>query len=314
MIGDTCEGFIIVPRYGIEPLVQYDLFDQFFAKYSAAMALTLRNIRLETLWRSQELERRRQSEEVARALQDASIPLKDTDFKDLDISVARRLDPAPGITRLGGDFYDVFAINDHLIGLMIGDISGHGLSAAAYNAMIRSSMRALGLQNFGLSEVMEATNNHVISEMRGSFFVTAVYGVLDIVTGDLELCIAGHPQPLIFGKDGLRAYDAPQNPMLGFLPNYQFESYHLTLGKYEALVLYTDGLTEAHNEQGEEFGLARVIDVLTHKKGATPDETTQTLFTDITDFCGSKTPSDDRAILIIRRNRAPRGADPASQA
>lgn len=303
--GANEEGFLIVGKKHDNTQEDFELQERFYKNFSTMIALSLKNLRLENERAEQEKRALVESNRIAQTLQEAIMPLKNPRLEDAHILIAPFLHAAPGLAKIGGDFYDAFLISDHLIGFTIGDISGHGVDAAAYNAMIRSAIRALGLQKFDPSEVLTATNRHILSELKGSLFATAVFGTLDTLTGRVRLCIAGHPCPLIVSGDGQREYESIQNPMLGFLDDFIFESFEFNLLPDEAIVLYTDGLTEAQNMQGEQFGLERLVNILTTRRGRTPQDTAKRLFNEVDVFCGAIEPTDDRAILIIRWHKDP---------
>ena len=303
--GNDEEGFLLVGKKYVDEQEDVELQQRFYKNFSAIIALNLKNLRLESERAEQEKRTLVESNRIAQTLQEAIMPLKNPKLDDAHILIAPFLHAAPGLAKIGGDFYDAFLISDHLIGFTIGDISGHGVDAAAYNAMIRSAIRALGLQNYDPSEVLTATNRHILSELKGSLFATAIFGTLDTLTGSIRLCIAGHPRPLIVSKKGQREYESVQNPMLGFIDDFIYESFECNLLPNEAIVLYTDGLTEAQNPQGEQFGLERLINILTTKRGLTPHDTAKRLFNEVDVFCGAIEPTDDRAILIIRWHQEP---------
>lgn len=300
IIGNENEGYLISGKHSALMQEDTQMRERFFSQFCAMIALNLKSMRLENERVLQEKRELANTNRIAQTLQEAIMPLKNPTIENTRILIAPHLHAAPGLAKIGGDFYDVFCIDDNLVGFSIGDISGHGVDAAAYNAMIRSSIRALGLQKFDPAHVVSATNQHIFSELKGSLFATAVFGTLDTETGHLVMCIAGHPLPLIVYKGNKRSYQHIQNPMLGFIEGFSYRSFEVNLMPNDSIVLYTDGLTEARNSDGEEFGLHRLSEILTTKRGATPQESARILFEEVDEFCGAKEPHDDRAILIVR--------------
>ena len=299
------EGFLIAGRKNTGEDDDLEIERRFYVKFSTMIALSLKNMRLESERIEQEKCALAESNRIAQTLQEAIMPLKHPELDDKHILIAPFLHAAPGLAKIGGDFYDAFVIGDNLVGFTIGDISGHGVDAAAYNAMIRSAIRALGLQNFDPGEVMTATNRHILSELKGSLFATAIFGTLNTTNGLVRLCVAGHPLPLLVSEEGERSYQNIQNPMLGFLENFSYESFEVPLNSNDSIVLYTDGLTEAHNTSGEQFGRERLVNILTTRRGRTPQDTAKRLFNEVEVFCGAREPKDDRAILILRWSQQP---------
>ena len=275
----------------------------FFIAFVAIFAHGMITIRSNKKRRSQAKASLSGSEHIARTMQDALTPLCELNLDGLDIALSHRLQTAPGLAKIGGDFYDLFLLPNGEIGFAIGDISGHGIDAAAYHGMVRGAIRALGLQNLEPAVVMSAVNKYLCSEFKSGLFVTAVYGKLSVRTGDITMCIAGHPKPFILLPSGIRDFRSVQSPLLGFAEDGKYTSFVFRLEENESIVLYTDGITEAHNESGEEFGFERLVESMVHNRGKTPDDTVAALFNIVDDFCGKKEPNDDRAIIAIRREK-----------
>lgn len=313
LIAGEEEGFLVTGRPISGPVKDCELKERFYAKFASMIALAEKNLRLEAERDRQERRALVESNKIAQTLQEAIMPLKNPFIDNNSVLIAPYLHAAPGLAKIGGDFFDAFCISPDLIGFSIGDISGHGVDAAAYNAMVRSSIRALGLQNFDPADVITATNRHIISELRGSLFATAIYGVLNTDTGDATFCIAGHPDPLIIGPQKPHDFESVTNPMLGFIEDCSYTSFAVKLERKESIILYTDGLTEAHNNLGEEFGLERLVNILSTKRGKTPPETVQRLFNEVEVFCGTREPEDDRAMLVIRWDPSLADASAASE-
>lgn len=300
IIGKENQGYLVTGKHTSIMQEDPDIRERFFAQFSEMIALSLKSMRLESERILREKNELAMTNRIAQTLQDAIIPLKDPDIGNSHVLLAPFLHAAPGLAKIGGDFYDAFCIHENLIGFSIGDISGHGIDAAAYNAMIRSSIRALGLQEFDPAYVMSATNHHIFSEFNGLLFATAVFGTLETDTGHVEMCIAGHPLPVIVQDGQQRIYSSVQNPMLGFIEDFAYQCFSFELAPNESIALYTDGLTEARNSDGEEFGRDRLISILVNKRGDTPQESVRALFSEVDAYCGAREPHDDRTILVVR--------------
>ncbi len=200
-------------------------------------------------------------------------------------------------TRVGGDFYDIFELESGRIGVLMGDVSGKGLRAAAITSVVKNSVRAYAYNGAGPAETMRLTNTALFRTIDQQSFVTAFYGVLDTKTGTLTYCSAGHPPALINRAQGTRSLDV-RSPVLGAFPDLRFEEGVDTVGEDEILVLYTDGVTEAR--RGAEFfgeeGLVRALNAL---NGAPASETPDVLFRRVLSFSQGQL-RDDVAILAVK--------------
>lgn len=292
--GDKTIGFHLSSRHVDQPYISTDMLTRFFDKYSAILALTLQKIKIETQHNLLAEEEHHISETLQNAMRPRLRPLPNA-------LSAGRLVPASGLARIGGDFFDAFSNDGRTVYFVVGDISGHGVEAAPHNSFIRASIKAIASTGVAPAGIMEITNNLIVSDLPDDSYVTALCGSLDTVSGHCEVCIAGHPKPLIVNNGVLRTVEVVRNPFLGFIPNLHYRSYTFTLEPHEALILYTDGITEARNSKGELFGLNRLIEVVTAHQGATPDVTLGRLYAAIEKFTGFTPPNDDRATLIIQR-------------
>ena len=199
-------------------------------------------------------ERVRHELQLARELQQQMIPRTLPQFEGIYLG-ARTL-PA---YEVGGDFYDLFAIDDDTLGIVIGDVCGKGMPAALYMAQTRSLIRAEALRSPSPAAVLRRTNRHLRGMNSGDMFVTTLYGRLYLPTRTLVLARAGHEYPLRWAGDGgeiaiPRAIGQP----LGILdePSLDEQSFQLDAG--ETFLLYTDGVTDLVNVTDEFFDATRL--------------------------------------------------------
>lgn len=293
--GDRTLGFHLSSRHVDQPYTSTDLLTRFFDKYSAILALTLQKIKIENQHRLLAEEEHHISETLQNAMRPRLKPLPNT-LSD------GRLIPASGLARIGGDFFDAFSNDGRTVYFVVGDISGHGVEAAPHNSFIRASIKAIASTGVSPAGIMEITNNLIVSDLPEDSYVTALCGSLDTVSGCCEVCIAGHPEPLIVDSGMLRKVEVVRNPFLGFIPNLHYRPYTFTLKPNEAMVLYTDGVIEARNPKGELFGRDRLVEIVTAHQGTTPDVTIGRLYAAIDKFTGFTPAGDDRAMLIIQRS------------
>lgn len=162
---------------------------------------------------------------------------------------------------VGGDFYDVFRIDDSRIGILIGDVSGHGLAAAATAFLTREMARAYTVDVKLPSGVMERAGRGLVDRVERGIFVTAFLAVLDPASGELEFCSAGHPPALLKRRSGQIVSLGSPNLPLGVRAGQAYADGHELMREGDILFLYTDGLIEARCN-GSFFGEARVQELL----------------------------------------------------
>jgi serine phosphatase RsbU (regulator of sigma subunit)/anti-sigma regulatory factor (Ser/Thr protein kinase) len=153
--------------------------------------------------------------------------------------------PAEG-AQIGGDWFDVFALSDRLVGLSVGDVTGHGLRAAATMGFVRQAIRIVARLDTDPAAVMGRVN-HVVCEESGSI-VTAFFGVFDRESGRLRYALAGHGPPIVASADGAIALLEGEGMLLGLDDGTRFSAYEVRLAPGDGLVLYTDGIVEAERD------------------------------------------------------------------
>jgi serine phosphatase RsbU (regulator of sigma subunit) len=211
--------------------------------------------------------------------------------------------PATVTGRVGGDFYDVFALPGGKVGLLIGDVSGHGLEAAALTSVSKNTIKAFALEERSPGAVLEKTNLVVIRTLHDSdatsrHFVTAFYGVLDPETGTLRYSSAGHPPAVIRRASGESALLDSPSPVVGVFEDARFQDKTEQLGPEDLLVLYTDGLTDARIEN-RFFGEQGLRAVLAERTDCAAPGLPSALHDEVVRYCGG-TLRDDLAILAIQ--------------
>ena len=205
--------------------------------------------------------------------------------------------PAPGVGRIGGDFYDVFLLDGGGFAFLLGDVIGHGLGAASKSAMARSTVRALAAVESDPGVVLERAGHVLAQQFENGEFATAVFGVLDPGTGRGRIAVAGHPFPLVFPRH------EPQPPVARSLPlgvegGAGCTSAPFRLRPGDTLLLFTDGAYEARRG-GEFFGEARLIDATSRASGLpTAQAAADAVVAEIKAFAGEV--RDDLALLALR--------------
>lgn len=215
-----------------------------------------------------------------------------------DVDVAHHYRPAPGFARIGGDFYDVFPLGGSRIGIVIGDVCGKGLRAAGTTLKTRTALRAMALEHVDPAEVLEHVNTYLRAELEEDSFVTAAYGTLDTESGLLRVAVAGHPDPMICGRDS-RPFDDVRTHPMGVLDRLEAASVEVRLEPGESIVLVTDGVVDAPGES-DRFGIGRLAELSSRLHCA---ESAETVLDEVLDALAAHSPAtidDDVAVVVVR--------------
>ena len=238
---------------------------------------------------------------VAREIQQTILPrtfdLKLEDAGKVDIFASMQ-----AAKDVGGDFYDFFPIDDHRIGFTIADVSGKGVPASIFMAVSRTLIKATGLRDLAPSECMKTVNDMLCGESVDSMFVTVFYGIYDLKTGLVEFTNAGHNPPYILHADGtVEMLNTASNLVLGAVEGIPFTDETLQLNPGDALMMYTDGVTEAENKEHDQFGTTRLEAELAGLKGADSKQIVEAVNAKVKEFIDGAPQSDDITQLVIRR-------------
>lgn len=210
--------------------------------------------------------------------------------KDLDMSAM--LVPAKEV---GGDLYDFFIRDEHLF-FCVGDVSGKGVPASLVMAVTRSLFRSLSNREKSPATIVTQMNDSMSDMNESNMFVTLFIGVLDMKTGHLDYCNAGHNAPVLF-TDHISMLEVEPNLPLGIIQDFQYKEQSVQLKNDDALFLYTDGVTEAENIHHELFGEERMEAVLHTRRSA--QEHLKAMRNAIAAFVGEAPQSDDITLLFI---------------
>lgn len=236
---------------------------------------------------------------VARVLQETLLPPLLPVIPGVDLSARYR---ATGVGNLvGGDFYDVFEVGAGVWAMVLGDVSGFGPEAAAITGQARYTVRAVARDEPTPSGVLRRLNT-AIGGRTDDRFCTAVYLRLRPFgsTVGVELSRGGHPPPLILRDTGeVESLDGAAGMPMGMFPDAEVSDLPCALAAGDAIVLYTDGVIEARNASGEQFGQERLEELLTSCSGRTADGIARRIELAAMDFQGDSA-SDDVAIVVVR--------------
>lgn len=230
---------------------------------------------------------------IGHNIQMAMIPKTFPPFPERsDLDFAASIIPAKEV---GGDLYDYF-IRDEKLFFCIGDVSGKGVPASLVMAVTRSLFRAQSAHEESPAKIMSGMNDSVAETNENNMFVTFFLGVMDLKTGHMKYCNAGHNPPLIL-TDHIRHLDVVPNVPLGVLPGMDFTEQSIDLHYDDALFLYTDGLTEAENADHDQFGEDRMETVLRERRSSI--DHLKAMQTAVEGFVNGAPQSDDLTMLFI---------------
>ncbi len=205
---------------------------------------------------------------------------------------------------VGGDFYDFFLIDDNRLALVIADVSGKGVPAALF--MMSSKMLINNYALFGgtPAEIISEVNGRVCENNADNMFVTVWLGILEISTGKMTCCNAGHEYPVIKrAGSGFELVNDKHGLFVGTMPGIRYTDYEIQLDKGDTLFVYTDGVPEATNAAEELFGNERMLAALNSAPEGCPlDELLQTVKEHVDRFVGDAPQFDDLTMLAIRYN------------
>jgi phosphoserine phosphatase RsbU/P len=203
--------------------------------------------------------------------------------------------------KVGGDLYDILRCGKNAYGLLIADVSGHGVPASLITALIKVAFQSSSGYFVSPSDTCAQVNSRLLSILQDlCFFVTAFYAVLNLETGSLSYVNAGH-NPAILFRPGTQGYELlePSGPILGVDESAQFETKTITLEPGSRLTLYTDGIVEARDPLGHEFGVESLARSLARSRVLPVGEAVDHAVADLGSFCMSAPLEDDRSVLCL---------------
>lgn len=236
--------------------------------------------------------------QIARDIQMAMVPRSFPPFPERkDVDLYAFMNPAKEV---GGDLYDFFILKEKLY-FCIGDVSGKGVPASMFMAVVRSLFRVAGQQGLSPSAIARQINDAISEDNEQMMFVTMFIGVIDLVSGELDFCNCGHNPPLLLsrGKEAPVFLDCEANTSVGVVPDFEFTGQHFKGLKGRPLLLFTDGLNEAENSEHEQFGNDRIVQVLSEKPYESVSETIDRLRAAIARHAGSAEQSDDLTMMCL---------------
>ncbi len=220
---------------------------------------------------------------------------------DTRYSLAAMLEPARDV---GGDLYDFFLIDEDRLFIAVGDVSGKGLPASLFMAISKALYKSAVLRSpTDIDEITFAANNEISRENPDMLFVTLFAGILDLNTGVLDFCNAGHEPPLLFqpGQDSIDILEGGGGPPICVMEDFPYMPAQVTLQPGQMMLITTDGIGEAMNEAGELYGNDRLFELLTGlPDDADAEVMRKNIYDSVKTHAGEAPASDDITILGLR--------------
>jgi len=287
LVGILCLGKKVTrARYTTEDMTLLSVL-------SDQAAIALENARLY----QETLEKQRMEEElkVARDIQQNLLP-KDT-FHDPDFELSGFNLPSKEV---GGDYYDYITLENGTIGIAIGDISGKGIPAAILMSNLQAALRVSARGFSSSRRVMAQVNRQIVETTSPEKFATFFYGVYHPKRGWFEYTNAGHNFPVVRHKNGDLTLLKKGGLVIGVKKDFEYHSEKLRLKSGDTMLFYTDGVTEAMNSSGEEFGEDRLFTALLNEKTVSPKELIEGILTHVSAFTGGCMQNDDLTMVVLQ--------------
>ncbi len=240
--------------------------------------------------------------DIAREIQQSLLPRVFPPFPEhKEFSLYAGVQPAKEVA---GDFFDFFFVDEDTLTLIVGDVSGKSVPAAMFMAVSRTLLRTVCSHEKNLADAISYANNILCEDNDTCMFVTLFVANLNIKTGEINYCNAGHHQACnLMANNEVEQFGITGLPALGAIPNVTFKTGTYKLGQGDKLIIYTDGITEAHSPEKELFGEERLFEILKREGDKSPEELYNIIIKEVNDFQAGEN-FDDVTLLILERCRA----------
>ena len=233
---------------------------------------------------------------LASEIQQGMLPKKDKEFvDDSRFDIHALMHPAK---QIGGDFFDFFMIDDKHIAILVADVSDKGVGAAFFMAISKTLIKSRAKLGGSASEIITYADRLIAEKNPAGMFVTVWLGIINLETGYVNACNAGHDYPAIMKLgEGYSVEKAQHGPPVGFIPGMEFIEYDYQLKPGERIFLYTDGLAEAKSPTGDRFGIERMLEILNDNKESGNEELINTMKKAVDEFAGNEPQFDDITMM-----------------
>jgi serine phosphatase RsbU (regulator of sigma subunit)/CHASE2 domain-containing sensor protein len=245
--------------------------------------------------------------DAARRIQIGMLPRPEAAFPgERRFEIFASMEPA---REVGGDLYDFFMLDADRVFFLVGDVSGKGLAASIFMAVSKALCKSAALRRGGrVDELLYEANAEIARENTQSLFVTAFAGVLDVRSGRLQFCSAGHDAPFVFGPRGGAAtrLDSSGGPPLCVIDGFRYTTAEYRMIPGDTLCLFTDGVTEAMNSAGALYGVGRLRAAIeAGRPFENPAALVNAIRADVARFAADAEVADDLTVLGLRWNAVP---------
>jgi phosphoserine phosphatase RsbU/P len=244
-----------------------------------------------------ERQRLEQELNVAREIQASLIPQQAPDIPGCSVAAYWQ-----AARQVSGDFYDFLALPDGRWGIIVADVADKGVPAALFMALSRTILRTVAFSGSDPARVLMRVNELIDNDSQTDLFVTMFYAVWEPATGQLIYANGGHNPPLLLSENGDYKELRGSGMALGVLPHIQVESVTVSLHTNDTAIFYTDGVTEAINEDYDEFGLERMRIAATGAKKGSAFDIVHAITQGITHHAGETPQFDDITLVVLKRN------------
>ncbi|HKN19866.1 MAG TPA: PP2C family protein-serine/threonine phosphatase [Terracidiphilus sp.] len=241
---------------------------------------------------AQQLELQAQEMQRAREIQQSLLPKEIPQLARFEVAASWR--PAREVS---GDYYDVFRLDEHRLGVCIADVVGKGVAAALLMANVQAAVRAYASSAENAAQLCAKVNLLLCENLATGKFVTFLYGVLDNESRTFDYCNAGNVYPILVSQGTARSMEAG-GAALGVFPEWKYENVSISLNPGDRMLLVTDGITEAYGPDEVEFGEERLALAALAGSKRTAAEMSRLLLEEVSKFCGSRF-HDDATLLVI---------------
>jgi sigma-B regulation protein RsbU (phosphoserine phosphatase) len=226
-------------------------------------------------------------------------------LKSLEYSGTCR--PAGGV---GGDYYDFFEVAPGQLGIALGDVTGKGMSAALLMANLQGQLRSRVRPRLELTGLMSELNQSLCELTDSNRFITFFFAVYDDVSQTLRYCNAGHNPPLLFRSRGRAGQERLQvgGLILGVSPDAAYSEHQVVMQDGDMAVLFTDGIIEATDEAGREFGESRLAELALDSREMTAEELRDRVLESVENFSQGHHQEDDLTLIVIQVKKRPEEA------
>jgi phosphoserine phosphatase RsbU/P len=216
---------------------------------------------------------------------------------------------------VGGDFYDIFKLPENRLGLVIADVSDKGLPAALYMTVARTLIRANAADGDSPADVLKEVNKLLVNDSTEAMFITAVYIILSLDTGEFTYANAGHNRPLLYRCKKAVLEELPKGgTAMGILNDLELENHRLKIQLGDSLILFTDGVTDILSPEGDFFGDHRLHEIIQKIGKGTIQDLLNNLDDALIEFRRGTPPADDITLLAVRREPSRRKRPALSKA